>query len=252
MGLPAILQDLQLKSEEGMARQIQYIMKQLNKKDSQEDEDEGQSEEEEEPQGPNEEEEYSDYEELDVDQEIVGRGVPTGERLLLGEFGLAVSEEPMQKSREDYDSSSQQPIVENEKESDRSELPGDSRAPSKEKFEPPVESKKNLAEEIKNFEPTPRQQQAKEIVEPPSDSNRLPTPIAKPEEAERVPIAMQSRPKIPRTPIPTEKLEQVKKENEVLRQYAVHVYVNENANIKKQKIAHGQPGAEPEESKRQV
>ena len=122
MGLPALLLELQQKSEEGMARQIQYIMKQLDKEDGSEEEEEGQSDDEEEPTGNDDaaEEEYSDHDELEIDKDIVTRGIPTGETLLLSEFGINVTEDQTRRSK-DYDSSSQLPIVETEKESDKEE-----------------------------------------------------------------------------------------------------------------------------------
>lgn len=49
-----------------------------------------------------------------------------------------------------------------------------------------------------------------------------------------VPTAMQSKPKIPRTPIPDDKLEKIRKENELIRQ-SMQIRVNEEANIKKRK-----------------
>ncbi len=227
-----MLAELKKRSGEGMARQIQYIMKQFDKADTQEDDEEDQSDEEEEPAGNNEngteEEDGSDRSEAEIDKDIVSRGIPTGESLLMSEFGVT------QESK-DYDSSSQQPIVENEKESDRDD----------EVRETPA--KETLREEIKN----PEEPQISPLAA------RLPTPAVFPEKRpqrelgpERVPSAMQSRPKIPRTPIPSEKLEQVKKENAMIRQNAVHVYVNESANLKKQKIVHPQHGGIPKYGER--
>ena len=59
----------------------------------------------------------------------------------------------------------------------------------------------------------------------------------------RIPSAMKARPKIPRTPIPLDKLEQVKKQNEEILRNAVYIQKNEGANKKKQ-IARQQPPSE--------
>jgi hypothetical protein len=76
----------------------------------------------------------------------------------------------------------------------------------------------------------------KEMVIYSSDKEAMPivVPIEKIEEG--VPREMESRPKIPRTPIPEETLVRVKKENEELKKNAMHVYRNEEANVKKQKM----------------
>lgn len=49
----------------------------------------------------------------------------------------------------------------------------------------------------------------------------------------RIPSAMRARPKIPRTPIPNHKLEQVKKENQEILRNAAHVQKNPQTNKKK-------------------
>jgi len=52
-----------------------------------------------------------------------------------------------------------------------------------------------------------------------------------------IPEEMQSKPKIPRTPIPFDELEKVKKENDLIRK-SMQIRVNEEANIKKRKPVH--------------
>ena len=78
-----------------------------------------------------------------------------------------------------------------------------------------------------------------EIVEPPEKKDRPVTPINglldnRPMIDSRIPSAMRARPKIPRTPIPMDKLEQAKKANEELFKNAMYIQKNENANKKKQ------------------
>jgi hypothetical protein len=50
-----------------------------------------------------------------------------------------------------------------------------------------------------------------------------------------MPIEMQSKPKIPRTPIPSDELEEVRKENELIKK-SIQIRVNEEANIKKRRV----------------
>jgi len=50
----------------------------------------------------------------------------------------------------------------------------------------------------------------------------------------RIPSAMRARPKIPRTPIPTQKLDQVKKENQEILKNAIYIQKNPQSNKKKQ------------------
>lgn len=243
MGLPTILKELEKKSEKDIAKQIQYILQQLDKPDSEQDEEAPTDDEE--PAGTDDgiEEEYSDVDEQEIDKDIVSRGIPTGETLLISEFGMPTGSTPHDVSPRD--SSLNQPIAETEKESDKDES-------SDRKIAQILEFP--LIEEVKNAsvkdEQKPQKKGLQEIVYYPSipdNAHRVPTPIVaktdvtpkeqKSEESnERVPTAMQSRPKIPRTPIPEEKLEQAKKENELFRKQALHIYVNEGANLKKRKM----------------
>eukprot|EP00826_Nyctotherus_ovalis_P008741 TRINITY_DN1226_c0_g3_i6.p1 TRINITY_DN1226_c0_g3~~TRINITY_DN1226_c0_g3_i6.p1 ORF type:complete len:697 (-),score=219.60 TRINITY_DN1226_c0_g3_i6:239-2329(-) len=83
----------------------------------------------------------------------------------------------------------------------------------------------------------------KEMVIYPVGEQQIPVviPLEYPKRDKEVPLEMESRPKIPRTPIPEEKLEKVKKENEKIRKNSMHVYINEEANIKKQKMRRYKP-----------
>lgn len=83
----------------------------------------------------------------------------------------------------------------------------------------------------------------KEMVIYPAGDQQVPVvvPLEYPKRDKEVPLEMESRPKIPRTPIPEEKLEKVKKENERIRKNSMHVYINEEANIKKQRMRRYKP-----------
>lgn len=144
--------------------------------------------------------EISYYEEdAEEDKEINANGLPKGEDLLLGEF-LASTDDAMQQS-------------------------------------------KTIAEKlaVKVSESAGENQEIKE-----GKQNRPTTPIGAGEENPikkaaaadaRIPSAMRARPKIPRTPIPVDKIEQAKKESEELFKNVLYVR-NENSNKKKQLAKH--------------
>ena len=145
--------------------------------------------------------EISYYEEdAEEDKEINANGLPKGEDLLLGEF-LASTDDAMQQS-------------------------------------------KTIAEKlIRSWEKYLSQAgENQEIKE--GKQNRPTTPIGAGEENPikkaaaadaRIPSAMRARPKIPRTPIPVDKMEQAKKESEELFKNVLYVR-NENSNKKKAKL----------------
>jgi len=103
-----------------------------------------------------------------------------------------------------------------------------------------LESYERIPEDVllKAKEPIKKKSGLKEMVIYPSDKVSMPmiVPLEKVNDEDGVPREMESRPKIPRTPIPEETLERVKKENEELKKNAMHIYTNEEANLKKQKI----------------
>eukprot|EP00826_Nyctotherus_ovalis_P033607 TRINITY_DN2732_c0_g1_i3.p1 TRINITY_DN2732_c0_g1~~TRINITY_DN2732_c0_g1_i3.p1 ORF type:complete len:255 (+),score=101.70 TRINITY_DN2732_c0_g1_i3:1834-2598(+) len=76
------------------------------------------------------------------------------------------------------------------------------------------------------------EKESEEIMEEKTSQLMLPDDPNNPAEG-RIPSAMRARPKIPRTPIPNQKLEQVRKENQEILRNAVHVQKNPQSNKKK-------------------
>jgi len=96
-----------------------------------------------------------------------------------------------------------------------------------------------------------------EITEPEEKKDRPVTPINglpenRPVIDSRIPSAMRARPKIPRTPIPIDRLEQAKKANEEFMKQATHIHINEHANKKKaarntpEEISSGNKNTQPQ------
>eukprot|EP01022_Parablepharisma_sp_SALTPOND_P008149 TRINITY_DN135286_c0_g1_i1.p2 TRINITY_DN135286_c0_g1~~TRINITY_DN135286_c0_g1_i1.p2 ORF type:complete len:389 (+),score=50.21 TRINITY_DN135286_c0_g1_i1:2241-3407(+) len=173
--------------DENMARQITYMLSQLEA-----DSSEACPSDEEDAAGDESEEDISYYAEEGDDISPGGRGtMAAGEELLLSEF-LATTEEALQQS-------------------------------------------KTISQQLAGNGP-------EEVVEERKDRPVTPInglPDNRPSIDSRIPSAMRARPKIPRTPIPMEKLEQAKRENEELYKNAMHIHKNEFANKKKQLNKHG-------------
>lgn len=196
-----------------MVRQIEYILGQFSKEE--EKQEESRSDEEENFDNEEEDEEYSEFEELEIDQDIVTRGMTTGEVLLSSEFAqVTQGDEPKLPIQLEN-------IQQAEESESQTELKG------KRTHTPLKYPQYNMAQG--------------ERKEPTGESKKQ----------EKFPSGMLSRDKIPRTPIPSEKLEQAKKENELIRKNAFYVHLNEEANPKKQKVKHAHARIEsvPEERK---
>jgi hypothetical protein len=142
-------------------------------------------------------EEYESVGEIEQDEDIIARGILTGEALLKAEFG------PEREESKD--------IIEcNEP-----------------KHELKISKESGSREQAKIDE---------ESYVSGYGNPETPIVVEKQVSEARIPTAMKSRPKIPRTPIPEERLRQVRKENEEFKKNAMHIYVNEEANLKKQRM----------------
>ena len=189
MNLVDHLEKLKESSNELVATQLQYVIKQVDN-DYNENDD-----------SSSEEEVESDH--ADIEQGPRNQGEPIGEALLENEFALNSNGSFLVRE-----------VV--------------------------LESYERIPEDmlLKANEQIKKKSGLKEMVIYPSDKESMPmiVPLEKANDEDGVPREMESRPKIPRTPIPEETLEKVKKENEELKKNAMHVYNNEEANVKKQKI----------------
>ena len=142
-------------------------------------------------------EEYESVSGSEHDEDIIARRKLTDEALLKAEFG---TEKEESKSIIEYNES---------------------------KCEVDISKESDLGEQVK---------MDKESYA--SDYEKPETSVVEEKQANesRIPTAMKSRPKIPRTPIPEDKLIQIRKENEEFKKNAMHIYVKEEANLKKQKM----------------
>lgn len=221
MQLSEFLTELQKNADEDTQSQLQCIVERIHKEPATEEAQRELSDAE------ADDEEYDSVGEIEPDEDITAHGILTGEALLQSEFGS--HEERVEGMNID------------KKESKRRE----------ENFldyqEPKVELRP-LNDEEKSIEEVKVESEASHS-EDLNSSGRLETPVGleKKADEERVPTAMQSRPKIPRTPLPEDKLKQAQRENQLLKNNAIHVYVNQQANVKKQKMI--QQSARGEERK---
>ena len=201
MGFAEELHKLAKTSDEGVAQQLACILDQL----ASPDEDLYASDEEENPNDETEDD-ISYYADDDPGHDFEHDGL-TGEHLLLGQF-LASTADALLQSR----AVSQQLASQNK----------ESQEPSQSSVSRILPLLQNGAEESKERRP------ATPVMGPadPDSQRRL--------DDARIPSAMKARPKIPRTPIPLDRLEQIKRQNEELLRNAVHIQKNEGANKKKQ------------------
>ncbi len=185
-GFPDLLQKMIRSQNEEIGNQLRFMLGQLQASDE-EQPDYG-SDEEEKPGDETEDDISYCPEDEEEDKEMSGKGIQTGEELLLGEF-LASTEDALQQSR-------------------------------------------IISQQMASRKVSPTNLGADRPVTPVSGAAKNPMPPVD----IRVPSAMRARPKIPRTPIPVERLEQVRKENTEILHNAVHVG---NPNPAKKQIRQG-------------
>eukprot|EP00826_Nyctotherus_ovalis_P032248 TRINITY_DN2600_c0_g2_i4.p1 TRINITY_DN2600_c0_g2~~TRINITY_DN2600_c0_g2_i4.p1 ORF type:complete len:255 (-),score=63.09 TRINITY_DN2600_c0_g2_i4:177-941(-) len=203
MQLSEFLAELQKTADEDTQNQLQRIIERIYKEPVIEEVQRELSDAE-------ADEEYDSIGEIEPDEDIAAHRILTGEALLQSEFGLLKGEAEIKcnvtyvgksKSREEDSLDYREPKVEVK----------------------PAKDEEKYIEEVK-------------VDEVESERSETPVILEKEVDEERVPTAMQPRPRIPRTPIPEDRLKQVQRENEKLKKNAMHVYVNEEANVKKQKM----------------
>ena len=208
------LEQAKINANKSTISQIEVVIKQLNKENNDQINEDSSSEEE---ISDHYEDPCEKISEMEIDQDIVSHGIATGEMLLATEFGLENTTTEVAHSDK---------IIQNEGRESNSSTP-------KPNYLTKAEARLRASREL--HENTS------------SDGEEISTPIAQlnPDvKREKVPTGMQSKPLIPRTPIPMEKLEQGKKENELIRQ-SLNIRLNEEAKIKKRKQI-------PEENKSSV
>ena len=185
MGMPEMLQILMENSEEQLARQIQYILQQLENEQSEElmsDDTEDYLEAE-------EDDEYETEQEEEIDEEIANADLLTGEELLMNEF-VASMEEGLSQTKEVTER-----MVEHTQHISRvghSDLD---------------ESRSQISEKI--------------LFRPSTPISMIPSI---PATGRNVPSALKSRPRIPRTPLNPERLSAVHKENREVFIIYIYIY----------------------------
>jgi len=166
-------------------------------------------------------EEYEGDNGSECDEDIIASRILTNEALLKAEFGIEKEES---KSSIEYNGSNTK-LTSPKKENDLGEQ---------------AKIEKKYVEEIEMYKEEQVKMDKESYV---TDYEKSETPVVEEKRPNqpripesRIPTAMKSRPKIPRTPIPEDKLIQIRKENAEFKKNAMHIYVKEEANLKKQKM----------------